>query len=424
MIRRPLAFLILLTALNFMNYLDRFVLSAVLKQVKSDFALSYFEAGALPAVFLISFLGTSPIFGWLGGRVPRKYLLTLGAVLWSLATIATAFASGKTALFVARAFVGIGEASFTTLAPTMIDDVAPEGRKSRWLAVLHLSAPVGSACGYILGGAIAAKHGWHASFLVAGGPGLLLGLVALLLEEPKASPSETDQREAPTTAREPFFAELKALFAIPVYRQAVFGYTAQTFGVGAFAHWAPTFLQDRHHQSEGSANLVFGALTVIAGALATLTGGFLGDRVQGKLAKSGIIDAPSRVSALLGICGIGGLLAGPLGVMAFLAPSAQLFYVFAFATEFGVFLANAPVNNAMLQAVPTRLRAAAMAVCIAMIHLFGDLWSPALIGQLIDYLGKAMIHLAMLPLPLAFLVSGVLWFRGTRYAQGASQPPT
>ena len=133
---------------------------------------------------------TSPLFGALGDRFPRRGLITIGVVIWSLATAGSGLMQTFGALFAARIVVGVGEASYATLAPTIIDDLAAPAAKNRWLAVFYVAIPVGSALGYVLGGQLEHAYGWRSAFFIAGGPGLLLALMALFIEEPKRATRE------------------------------------------------------------------------------------------------------------------------------------------------------------------------------------------------------------------------------------------
>lgn len=425
----PRALLVLLTTLNFVNYLDRYEMAAVLETVRTDLHLSNLQAGLLGTVFLTSFLVTAPIFGVLGDRMKRKHLLLFGAIVWSVATIASGLASSAAMLFAARAMVGVGEASFTTLAPTVIDDVAPEERRTRWLAIFHIAAPVGSALGYIVGGFVAQHWGWHSAFFVGGLPGLILGVMVAAAHEPERRISDNPPQAGT------LLETARTLFGLRDYRFTVLGYTAQTFAVGAFAFWAPAFLLKRFGASLAKANFTFGLVTVVAGLLATLCGGWLGDRRQNAAeaavrARAETPDAKpyredqrradalekavqeARNKALLRVSATAALPAAGLALLCFLAPNQPAFFVLAFLTEFGVFFSNAPINAALLRTVPPELRSRAMAYAIFSIHAFGDLWSPALIGLLADGFGDARIQFAMMPLPVAFGAAAVCWWIG------------
>jgi MFS transporter, Spinster family, sphingosine-1-phosphate transporter len=400
MIKRPITLLVLLTALNFVNYLDRYVLAAVLPRVQADLHLSSFQAGLLYTIFLSTFLVTCPVFGILGDKMPRKYLLAFGALVWSVATFASGLAESATALFVARAFVGFGEASFTTLAPTVIDDLAPPSRRGRWLSIFYLAAPIGSALGYIVGGAVEARHGWHASFFVAGIPGLLLGGLVLMTAETKRALNDKVISLAEA---------LHILKRIPLFWKGVAGYTAQTFSVGAFAVWAPSFLFHRFALRLDKANFVFGLVTVVGGAIATLVGGQLGDRLK-RAENESDVESPHVLLGLLKICALGGVVAAIFCAAAFLAPGAALFFALAFLCMIGAFLANAPINTVLLRSVPKAVQGRAMAISILSIHLFGDLGSPAILGLSQDLAGPSRMALAMMPLSLVFALSALLWW--------------
>src|SRR3954447_21846715 len=89
----PAWILVILTGLNLFNYLDRFVLSAVLTPLQKDLGINDGQAGRLVTAFMIGYFFTSPIFGWLGDRWPRKWLIAAGIFVWSAGTVLTGFAS-------------------------------------------------------------------------------------------------------------------------------------------------------------------------------------------------------------------------------------------------------------------------------------------------------------------------------------------
>jgi MFS family permease len=396
MIRRPYVILALLTGLNLLNYLDRFVLSAVLPRIEGDLHLDHSVAGLLGTVFLLGYFLTSPIFGALADRGKRTGLIAVGIVVWSVATVASGLATGVVSLGLARIAVGVGEASYATIAPTIIDDLAPAGKKSTWLAIFYAASPIGAALGYVTGGLVEHSLGWRAAFFVAGGPGLLLGLACLFLVDPP-------RREVAKPG--PMLATLKPLARIPLYVRAVLGYAAFTFAIGGFGYWGPTYLFERFGSGGltlANANIGMGAVTVLGGAIGTGIGGFWGDRAsRGK-------DGDGQVSALLRVCAIGSIIGAPFAALAVLAPAPMLFFVAFFFCEVAVFLSTSPINAAILDSVPPSIRASAMAVSIFGIHALGDLWSPPGVGLLADHLS---MPIAMLALPAAIAMSAVIWWR-------------
>ena len=406
MIRNRGAILALLTGLNFLNYIDRAVVAAVVKPMKGELDLTNFEVGLLNSAFLIGYFLTAPWFGARADKGSRKGLIAFGVLIWSLATIASGLAQGFWPLLAARIAVGIGEASYATLAPTIIDDLTPAGGKGKALSIFYLAIPLGYAMGYILGGAIAQNWGWRTAFFVAGGPGILLAVVCLWIAEP---PRKL------VAAKGKLIEGLKAMAKLPLFRRAVLGYCAYTAAVGAFSFWAPNFLLDRFptELTDETANRWFGLTLVAAGAIGTFLGGRWADRALGKLPPvpdDAPHDAPANraaINALLRVCAIGMVVAAPLAALCFFVPVPWAFFVIAFFVEIGLFLSTSPVNAVFLRAVPNERRASAMAASIFAIHLLGDLWSSSALGLLIDALP---LVLAMMALPITFAISGYVWW--------------
>jgi len=398
-IRRPQVILALLTALNLLNYLDRYVLSVVLPSAQAELGFSKLVGGAMATVFLVGYFLTSPFFGTMADRArqgQRKKLIALGIAVWSLATVASGLAAGTWSLVAARAFVGVGEASYATIAPTIIDDLAPPLKKGRWLSIFYIAVPVGSALGYIVGGKVlSVTHDWRMAFYVAGVPGLVLALVCLLIAEPP--------RQQPHH-RPAILDSARELLDIPTYRLTLFGYCAFTFALGGFAYWAPTYLTLQYGLETGAAGQIFGTVTVVGGAIGTLVGGWLADWwTRGKS------DDPSVVRACLRVCAWGAGLGAPLALAAILAPTGTAFFWILVPCEIALFLGSGPVNAAVLRSVPVGLRASAMALSIFAIHALGDLWSPPLIGLVADHAPMAW---AMLAGPAVFALSALIWWRG------------
>ncbi len=420
MIKNRTAILVLLTGLNFLNYIDRMVLSAVLDHVQTELVLSNFEGGLLATAFLLGYFLTAPFFGTRADKGSRKGLIAFGVLVWSAATVATGLAHGLAELIVARVLVGVGEASYATLAPTIIDDLTPPERKNRALAIFYLAIPMGSALGYMLGGTIDKHFGWRAAFFFAGGPGALLAVTCLLIAEPQRK-----LRAGQVKVSE----NLRTLARIPLYRRAVLGYVAYTAALGAFSYWAPKFLIHRYPSAQcdiyahcsklaggldtQSANFWFGLITVVSGIIGTIVGGRWADRSQRGLPSitpDMAHDARENrlgINALLRVCAIGMVFACPLALGVFVMPTPVLFFALAFLCELGLFLSTSPVNAIGLRAVPVELRASAMAAMIFAIHLFGDLWSPPALGALQDVLVPTV---AMMALPITFALSAYWWW--------------
>ncbi len=392
----PVASLVVLTGLNLLDYLDRQILAAVLPLLRLELDLSYEQGGTLSTAFMLGYFLTAPLFGYLGDRAPRRWLIAAGVFVWSLGTLMTGHTSVYVSMLFFRALVGFGEASFGTISPGWIADLFPSGKRNNAITIFYFAIPVGSAIGYLAGGWIAVRYGWRAAFLCAGYPGLLLAAVLFLLREPPRGASE-EGGAAAGHAPPVGWRVYRELLGFRSYVLVVAGYTAQTFAMGAFALWAPTLLYEVHRMKLDAANFFFSASLAATGLVATLAGGFTATAWQRRTG-----TGYAWTLALAGLAGI------PLAFGAFLSPNLGLSKVLLVLTMFVLFLPTGPVNTLILETVPPRMRASAMAGSIFAIHMFGDLWSPKLVGYLADQwhdLQRAMLW----GLPAALVFSAFFW---------------
>ncbi len=383
--------LAILTLLNFVNYIDRYVLPAVAPRVKEALSLSDEQLGLLGSAFLLSYLLTSPAFGYLGDRFSRTRLMGLGVALWSVATAGAGLARSFAQMVVARGAVGVGEASYAAISPALLSDYYPRERRGRVFAIFYLAIPVGSAVGYLLGGLLEHHFGWRAAFFAVGLPGLLLALLTLTIADvPRGinDPPETAGAQAG------FGESLRTLACNGRYLRAVLGYAAYTFAVGGLSFWAPVYFSRERGLPLGRADLLVGGVSVVAGIGGTFAGGWLADRL-----------APRMRQAYLYVSGISMLLAIPLSWVALAAHAPSVYVGALLLAEFMVFLSTGPINVVIVSVVPVGMRATAMAGSIFAIHLLGDAAAPWVVGALSDGVGLAR---AVLIMPLAIAVSGVI----------------
>ena len=364
--------LFILTGLNLFNYLDRFVLSAVAPLLKTELGLSDGQVGRIVTAFMIGYFATSPLFGFLGDRSSRKWLIAGGIFVWSLGTVLTGFAATFVMLLAFRVLVGVGEASYATISPSLISDSFTAEKRNNALTIFYAAIPVGAALGNILGGHIAAATSWRQAFIWAGAPGLLLAVVLLPFAEPQRG--ACDPASAASVAK-PKFTDVFGLLRIPNYLLVVLGYTAYTFALGAFALWGPAFFSRVHEVPVEKAATFFGGVLVVAGLIGTLLGGMIATAWQKR----------NRGGYALTL-GLSVLLAVPVATLAFVFTDKKLSMLCLASAMFLLFLSTGPVNTLILEAVPVNLRASAMALSIFMIHLFGDMWSPELVGRASDLL--------------------------------------
>ncbi|HJV22905.1 MAG TPA: MFS transporter, partial [Holophagaceae bacterium] len=254
--------LILLTGINLLNYLDRYVVAAVLEPLGRDLHLTDIQLGRLPFVFVVVYMLSAPVFGWLADRYHRPKLVAMGVALWCLATAGAAFVHSYAALLFTRSLVGVGEAAYATLGPALLADVVPEEERAAKFTWFYLAIPVGSAFGYGLGGIVAQHWGWRAAFLVAGLPGLIFAVRMTLLPDPVRGGLD---RTKDLAAGLGFGERLAAIFRNRVWLACTGSYVAYTFAMGALSHWAPTLLQRKFGVSTGQAGTVFGGIAVVTG---------------------------------------------------------------------------------------------------------------------------------------------------------------
>ncbi|HUB66850.1 MAG TPA: MFS transporter [Candidatus Methylacidiphilales bacterium] len=387
--------LAILSGLNLLNYFDRYVMSAVLTPMQKDLRLDDAGAGWAASAFMLGYFLTAPVFGYLGDRYPRKFLMLAGVVVWSLATAASGWAQNFSVLFAIRIVVGVGEACFVTMGPSWISDLFASTRRNTALTLFYVAIPVGSAIGFTIGGWFADKGDWRHAFIYAGLPGVLLALSLLLLREPPRGEADglaaTVSRHA--KAR---LSEILALLFERRFGLLVLGYTAQTFAIGAFGIWGPAFLNRVHHLPQGQAATLFGEMLAGTGLCATLFGGFVATSLRKRVPAGYVwIMALSLITAT------------PVCFFALTVGNATWSLLGLGLGMFLLFLPTGPVMSELFEIVPVHLRANAVALCTFVIHLFGDLGSPAAVGRVSDLTGS--LQQGVLILPAVLLVGAVLW---------------
>lgn len=358
--------LVLFTLINLVNYVDRYVVAAVLEPVGQELRLNDAELGRLTFVFVLVYMLTAPVFGALAERFHRPRLIAVGVVIWSLATMGGALVRDYTSLLIARSLVGVGEAAYASLGPAVLSDFIPEKQRARRFTWFYLAIPVGSALGYALGGVVAQFYGWRAAFLVAGLPGLVLAYRLARMPDPERGALDLQREQAPLGS---LGARLGSAFKNRIWLACTGSYVAYTFAMGALSTWAPTLLQRRFAIEIGEAGAAFGGIAVVTGILGTFAGGFLTDLGQRRLPNLGV-DL-SAVTLLL---------AAPATYWALHAHNLQVTYVLFFVAMLLLFVNTSPVNALTVSCLPASARATGTAVNVMLIHLLGDAISPEWAG--------------------------------------------
>jgi len=390
----PYFALLVLTALNLLNYADRNVLFAVQPLIQKDFHLTKEQIGFLTSAFLGFYMIAAPFVGPLADRYSRKLIIVIGAIFWSGLTLLTAVTQNYTELLIRHTLVGVGEATFVTIAPTFVADLFRENVRGRILGVFYLAIPVGSAAGYLLGGYLAPHHGWRFPFYIAAAPGFVLALVVLLLKEPPRGQFDS-LKETPERGT------ALGLIRNPAFLTATLGMVFMTYSLGGIQVWMPQFLYSERHFTLEKANLMFGIIIVIDGILAALIGGWLGDYLLPRMKSAYYLV--SAASMLLGI---------PVMIVALFSKGPLMIPAIGVAAFF-LLLNTAPLNAAVINSVGAHIRATALAVNIFIIHLLGDVPSPTMMGWVAD---RRSLEAAFVLPVIAMGISSAILFYGMKFA--------
>jgi MFS family permease len=386
--------LTVLTFINLFNYLDRWVVAAVVESIKrSELHLTDTQLGLVGTGFIIVYVLSSPFFGTLGDRRARPPLIAIGVALWSIATAMAGFARGFASLFIARSAVGIGEAAYGTIAPALLADTFPLSKRGRVLSIFFCAIPVGSAAGYVLGGFVDQHFGWRAAFWIAGTPGLLLSILVMFVKDPPRGIHD----EAPAVASAPkslVGSYVDLLRNVP-YMLTVLGYGAYTFALGGLAFWMPAFLERSRGMTRSEATVTFGAIALVTGFVGTFAGGWLGD-----------FSLRWSKQSYLWVSGIATLLAAPATYLALSDPRRSVYLPAIVIAEILIFMSTGPVNSAIINAVAPGERATALGLSVFVMHFLGDIPSPPLIGWISD---ATSLERAFLIVPAAVVVAGAIW---------------
>jgi MFS transporter, Spinster family, sphingosine-1-phosphate transporter len=370
--------LVVLFTMNLLNYVDRYSFFAAGTHIQKDLHINDDWFGVLGVSFMIVYTLISPPMGWLGDRYNRKLLLAGGVGLWSFATVGAAFSTNFGHMFFWRALLGVGEASYGVIAPALISDLFPVHQRGRAMGVYYLGLPVGTALGYLIGGSIADLWGWQAVFFVVGFPGLIAALAGLVMSDPGRGASEGVTSKAKST-RTPL-SEYLDLFKTKTFVYNTAGMAAVTFATGAYAAWGSTFYQREFNLTATEAGKWIGLLLVTAGLIGIGLGMVLPDLLQ-KLTKK----------AYLLLCAFAVLGATPLAAAGILYPHYGPSLGLMFMASILMAMVLGPSNTVTANVVPAHRRAMAYSVFIFLIHFFGDISSPILVGKISTIFGTPAV---------------------------------
>src|SRR5579875_1785645 len=297
------AALVLLTGMNFVNYLDRYILPSVQEQIKGEFRLTDDQIGSLTLWFMVAYVCSSPITGWLGDKFPRKPMIVAAALAIAAMNFFTASVHDYGSLNWRHAALGVGEASFGIFAPALLADFYADSQRNKVLTIFNMALPFGAAAGFEAGAWVGTHYGWRMSFISSAVPGALVGLLILLLMREPARAGSADEKAK--TDR----GTVLSLAKNGAYLSAILGYAMVTFSLGGISWWMPSFLQRVAGYSQDKAGGIMGPIIVVAGLGGTALGGWGAQKWSEKTPK-----------ALYLVPALGALLTVPPALLCFFGP--------------------------------------------------------------------------------------------------------
>mmetsp|Transcript_93318 Transcript_93318/g.290979 ORF Transcript_93318/g.290979 Transcript_93318/m.290979 type:complete len:525 (+) Transcript_93318:80-1654(+) len=416
--------LIYCASLQLLIYIDRGIIAGLLNFAQVEFGIDHFHSGLLGTIFLAGFMLMSPIAAAVAGQGGAGALRAIGVGLavWTLSIWACGTASTYAVLLLGRAMAGCGEAALVSLAPPLIDDAAPPGKKSAYLAVFFSSIFLGLGVGFVIAGQASSWADGRVLFLAEGVVMAPLCAVALFCGSNLAPDKESSEgattegkrpsceepgsfHEAADTHGEPKSSTLAGpvsaldVLRAPVYTLLVLGYCATIFTMGGLAFWAPSYLQKVLGARGAAGDSVLGAITGLTGICGTTLGGVLLDALDGRLGRR-------RLQAVR-LCAVFAALSCPVTAAAVAARSRPLFFASLALGQLLVFASTAPANIAMMEAVGPAQRGLALGLCTLASHALGDLVPPVLVGYIADATGSLIPGMWLLALWL--LWSALFW---------------
>ena len=376
-LRSPYFALAALFSMNLLNYVDRYVFFSSGPKISQELHFNDKQFGYLSVSFMVVYTIVSPLIGVLGDRYSRKKLLSFGVALWSFATVGTAFAQGFYDMFFWRALLGIGEASYGIIAPTLLADLFLPKYRGRVMGLYFLALPLGGAIGSGIGGWCSNYTNWRQAFWVVGIPGLIASVAGLLMHDPGRGASEGK----PTgKANRPTLAEYLSIFRTRTFLANTAGQAAVTFALGAYAVWAVTFFQRVRGMDVSKAGIGIGILTAGGGLVGILLGTVAADTLL-RFTKRAYMIWPGLAVAI----------AVPFVFGTILEPNLTLSLTYLLIASVMMTSVLGPSNTVTANVVPANRRAAGYALCIFLIHLFGDISSPLVIGYISDHFGQPAV---------------------------------
>jgi predicted MFS family arabinose efflux permease len=374
----------LLTLINFFNYLDRQVVYGMTPHIQKTFELSYERLGSLASANLFVFAVASLISGPIADRIGPRKVIFAGILVWSIATIGSALSTSFPMLLFFRALVGVGEGAYGPSANTLLCADAPPEKRGRALGIYNIGMAIGGTSGLVLGTVLAPVVGWRGVFWIAGGPSVLLTLLAAFIAAP-----DRLEREKTQPAR-------KYLLSAP-YILAVAGGVMATFGASALIFWVRTLIIEQRGVGTTFASIYMAFVGLFCGAGGVIVGGYMGDAINRR--------RPGGHSLTIGLSM---LLATPMGILALTTSTIPAFLALTAVASFLLSVYNGPAAAVIDELGPPRYAATLQAVSMFSLHVFGNTPAPWVVGRIMDKL-HVPVSVGLQAAMVAFGLSAVLF---------------
>ena len=378
---RAWSVLVLLTFLNVLNFVDRQLIASLAPMLITDLNLSRAQIGLLAGfAFVVFYTVVGMFLGPVADRLSRPRLVAGGLALWSVMTAVSGSARTFLHLAVPRMLVGVGEATLTPSALSMLADVFPATRLGLATGIYYAGIPLGTALSLLLAAWLAPQFGWRACFYVLGLIGLPLAAVLLFLPDPRASRAAsrdqgTHQASGATSAGLGDSARTlwRTLTAVPSYWLSLLGGSLLAYGSAAALLVITWLVQERQFPFARAA-FVAGVIAVTSGFAGNLLGGWFSDACQRRF-RAGRLWSLVIITAFC----------TPFAVALYLLPpSSAMFYVCWFVASAATTAYFGPLFAIVQEVSPVRIRATAVACALLALNLLGvgpGPWVTGLIGD-------------------------------------------
>jgi len=365
--------LLVLFAINTLNFYDRQILGAVGETLREEWKLSDTALGSLGTAFTLLYALVGIPLGRLTDRFSRRWILFAGVTVWSILTAASGLARNFSQLFVVRLGVGVGEASCAPASASLIGDLFPASRRGKALSVFMIGLPLGVALSFFCSGLLEHRFGWRFTFYISMIPGLALALLALLISEPARGGTEIHIIKG--TAKRKGSPYLLVL-SIPTMWWIILSGALLNFNMYAISSFVSPFLQRVHHLTKLKAGIISMVVYGLAGIPGLIVGGLLGDRMMkhrsnGRLFLASIALA---ISAPLMFLGLGRPIGDISGFVLFCGCGIGLMYIY-----------YSTVYSAIQDVIEPSLRGTAMALYFFAMYVLGASLGPVGMGLLSNY---------------------------------------